>query len=1340
MFRGYKGGRTALIDSSSNNQWYTDHRNEAVVEQDDSDDEPDFQHDDDEEDFPKFRDWTAETPAMSRKLDHHVVNGRDLSPRLPPISSIPPSFEPPASNNYNVSSSPSLDFDTELSRSQSLVDSKTHHQDHHIQPPVRKVEAYAIADQSRAFGNYIPNMTPTFSDFVTHDDLDALLASFQNTTPAVVNGDSGISSNTSRSPRNGGGTSSSRSPRNGRSPLHSPRISPRSSPRVGHVSPMESLLAPPRAKPTFQFATIDDLPNVNETVAVESSTSGRRYDSAINLYGSSAELSTFKKSNSLLVENVEDDGILAEKAEEEAEEKRPLLADFKSLNDLMSRDMDAIAPVSESVPASASPTLDLPENPSPSEQQPGRLKKSQKKKKKKKFKVRKPKAANSGNRNAGEADSDGDDVEGQEEEEGGDEDDEEGDANMDSFEQDGRPPIARQGPSPTSSQIPFSSSSSKSPKSNNRPSAPNSKTQSPHHQPKSKSPHHIDILPPANISKSSSASSSKPSQQHQPHQSQPPSTLKIQHNRLSIKVHPDSKDSAPPLSAPPSTVANNLPIPTNTILSANDVETCETILLTTSELVPSSLYGVILDTLVNKLGYEVESLSRRCVRPWASQPKDRRDIVTRATLAIVVSRRNDTISVPLTLEAGLSEIHTRCLDVLNEPGFSYSSSNNNSTSTKALLNSTPSHIISTARAPKRDKTRKDLDVLSALLPPPSPQNRIGQQNVVNTCIEVPQIVFVMARMHIAIPLLRKLIEPSIPSSTTRPPVSASGVQYVSSNRFELLGIKCIPCITPAHAKLLTPFEVHERQWASSLEVLTSSGGGNGGEQRWMVLALRRIGAYDYLEKITSSLIESHKPPAGNNLIKTSAVVGLSDKDLARLSILSTSSPDMALQALTSFFRDVELLPGDPSEWEDVACHPIEYFSHPVVLQNVTLAAPLLMSAVIMDKRMFPSLGKVLARIQREGFVLTGLKLCRISANMAQKFVANADDQERLTPTQRDDFMRKLTDGPVLCGLISRENGVRKWLDVLDDVYLKSGGLPLQVGDALPDPMPFGLYGSPSFRAALNQKQVLFPEGPPVDALSHICMNRYMRKIVPKAPTDLPPPGRKCYSFLTPRGPNASPSGEAQLSCVLLLPVETTFEKILAQWAKIVDCILGTTPPTSATATSTASGGSSAASSSRPPRPQESQQQQQQRGRASRGGERERGRIRETSSSTRASDDTVQDDDEQQQPFKLIACRLVIVRENVAEEVAKWSAISNAEWGAVGAGVPVEMTMRNGPTLILALEKEGGSAPAMLNSKIERLDKSLGKCIIATQSHDEALKVLPDFFGDLHGSTLYRIKT
>ncbi|TPX45240.1 hypothetical protein SeLEV6574_g03983 [Synchytrium endobioticum] len=1254
MFSGYRGGRTTIIIGRDYG-WHQNNPPEASEESGDDIDIDDKQA----RELSVFRKNYQGKPQLSTKI---------LAPRNTldtPNANITGSTNDmhytysshSSSSCSSISTSASLDFETVQSRPESK-------QEIHVTPRVSQIEAYTIADQSRPFEGFIPNMTPTFSGIcdVSNDQLDRLLAYVQSSSGNEAYTASPHRNNVFNTPAL---ISSTKSPLSlaaiaiqPSTPSPSPTLT---SPIKDPPSFAQQLNPGPRPKPAFQFTTIDAVPEVDTDGCDEA----KRYDSAINLYSSTS------------FSNLRDKQVMNDDAKGDSvmHQNKPSLADFerggsphKALTDTRSASKSA-SPQREALSdqfdhGAAADNVTL--TGSGSKQ---RSKKSQKKKKKK-FKTKKSKS-----RTVKVESADDDSEEAVEAVKS----DDKGlfIVHAIGIEKDGRPPVARQ--AAESLHI-------------HRKSTP-LVTKSP------------ILSPTAN----SSPVKSKVIPQSTPAASRP---------QLSVKVLSPHID-LPPLSAPLAPTDRKIHFTHNVALSANDAETCETIMLTTSEMLPAAMYGLVLDTLINKLGYEIESLTRRS---WSPQPRNRRDFDTRSILSVLVSHRSDTVSIPLTTDAGLAELHLRCISVLKEPGWSFGGN-----VTSQLLSSTPSNLFSTTRPPhhvvKRDKSKSDIDALSQLLPAQSNiNNKLAGQTFFNACTELPQIVFIAARMHVGIQLLRKLTEPRRASS--RPItniISTSGLDYelAAGNRFELLGCKVIPHMTLQHARLLTPYEVHERQYSSSLDVLTSAGTAVGGEQRWLLLVCRRMQAYEHLEQAINTLMESYTSPVNNKICKA-LLPGIDEKDIARLSVIAVPSPEYTFHAIASFFHDTELLSGDSSEWEDKGCLPPEYYSPPFVLQNMIQAPQLLCTTVVMSKRMFPLLGKVLARIQREGFVLTGLKMQRLSTNMARKFVSFADEEGRFTPSQRDEFVRRLCEGPIMCGLIARENGVRRWLDVLDDIYLKSGGKPVRQGDALPDPMQFGLYGSPSLRAAIGQRQVLFAENPPIEARIHVSYSRYMRKVVPCAPTDLPPPSRKCYA-LNNRGQKASSSGEAQLCCVLLLNLASTYEQTLSQWAQICLAILGNASSTSPDATASSCGNG-----------------QQQRGRSSRRDSSDRAREGISSTCTTGSDDAtggvVKDDD----VFRLVGCRLICVREAVAEKVAGWSALSNSNWGAVGDGIPIEMTLRSGPTLVLAIEKERGFAPALLRSKLDRLDRSLRRCMIASQSHEEAKAVLPQFFGDLHGSS-YRIR-
>ena len=53
------------------------------------------------------------------------------------------------------------------------------------------------------------------------------------------------------------------------------------------------------------------------------------------------------------------------------------------------------------------------------------------------------------------------------------------------------------------------------------------------------------------------------------------------------------------------------------------------------------------------------------------------------------------------------------------------------------------------------------------------------------------------------------------------PYSRAGGMQTLPEGFELLGIKWLPSLSAQHAKQLTPYEVGDKQWKPSIQMLTS---------------------------------------------------------------------------------------------------------------------------------------------------------------------------------------------------------------------------------------------------------------------------------------------------------------------------------------------------------------------------------------------------------------------------------------------------------------------------------------------------------------------------------------
>lgn len=100
--------------------------------------------------------------------------------------------------------------------------------------------------------------------------------------------------------------------------------------------------------------------------------------------------------------------------------------------------------------------------------------------------------------------------------------------------------------------------------------------------------------------------------------------------------------------------------------------------------------------------------------------------------------------------------------------------------------------------------------------------------------------------------------------------------------FELLGLKWLPVLTRLQAQELSPYEVGEQLYHGSLDSLMSAPA--------LVCALRRVGAFASLRKLLP-----HNYPGD-------------------LSVLMSSTPEVAFRQASLFFFDHEMIPGKFAEW------------------------------------------------------------------------------------------------------------------------------------------------------------------------------------------------------------------------------------------------------------------------------------------------------------------------------------------------------------------------------------------------------------------------------------------
>jgi len=71
------------------------------------------------------------------------------------------------------------------------------------------------------------------------------------------------------------------------------------------------------------------------------------------------------------------------------------------------------------------------------------------------------------------------------------------------------------------------------------------------------------------------------------------------------------------------------------------------------------------------------------------------------------------------------------------------------------------------------------------------------------------------------------------------------------------------------------------------------------------------------------------------------------------------------------------------------------------------------------------IGEILARVEREGFTVTGLRMLRLTKQQAEAFYAVHRERPFYAP-----LVKYMSSGPVVVGRLERENAVEQWRKVI----------------------------------------------------------------------------------------------------------------------------------------------------------------------------------------------------------------------------------------------------------------------------------------------------------------------
>ena len=307
--------------------------------------------------------------------------------------------------------------------------------------------------------------------------------------------------------------------------------------------------------------------------------------------------------------------------------------------------------------------------------------------------------------------------------------------------------------------------------------------------------------------------------------------------------------------------------------------------------------------------------------------------------------------------------------------------------------------------------------------------------------------------------------------------------------WELLGMKSFPSLSLVQAREVTPYEVGDRSWLSSVKLLMSAavfacvlrGFSILYRVRDFITVLAKMSNKEdsclhegwwfsqttevAYRQLTVLFEESELFPDETNRANTIFVPPLRQKSLQ-----SSKDSKESTQKLHRKLYDHKAYSTDDSS--SVA---ITRFIEVPITQSL-LAGPRLLPTVVLIK---PScvlnrkkISKILKSVLQENFDIIALSMRVLTQSEAQVLVR--DDVPDC-----DDHIQYLTSGSSLVMCLQRENAVKKLLDILgpeDPVIARSLDPFLLRGCYGVDPVHNAIHGSESYSSAISEMKMLFPCG------------------------------------------------------------------------------------------------------------------------------------------------------------------------------------------------------------------------------------------------------------------------
>ncbi|GFO29901.1 nucleoside diphosphate kinase [Plakobranchus ocellatus] len=361
----------------------------------------------------------------------------------------------------------------------------------------------------------------------------------------------------------------------------------------------------------------------------------------------------------------------------------------------------------------------------------------------------------------------------------------------------------------------------------------------------------------------------------------------------------------------------------------------------------------------------------------------------------------------------------------------------------------------------------------------------------------------------------------LPFSTKSP------VTPILPERPELLGLKWTPGLTMHQAKELSPYEVGDRRWKSSVKQLAS--------EPALALALRGVDIFSRLRLIIEQ--QQQQQQQDSCLKKTGKTTGSSQNKRPEVLMSNTPSesdvyarlfflphelyPDPLARSLLPFLPEARLYfnivdtEGDdggpparlfslkPPEELDLTC---EHVLDELVTGQQPITTVLLVKPLATER----FLSRVLRKVVQEQFKMVGLRMLRLSADQAERLVPASQRANNSLCQQHVDAM---TSGPCLVLALQQAGAVKRLLDLLGPEEPQSARRLSQFlwrGEFGRDIFNNGMYCSSTYIDAVEDIKALFPDGlccedsqlltaeqicaPAEDSVIEVCSNSRRRAV------------------------------------------------------------------------------------------------------------------------------------------------------------------------------------------------------------------------------------------------------